>query len=135
MTRFLALIITLIFSSISFADFEKGLDCAQQQDFACALKEWKPLAAEGDMDAQYNLGIMYSNGEGVKQDKFAAFKYYKLAADQGYSKAQYNLGSMYNNGQGVKQDKFEAKRLYGLACNNRDAEGCDNYKLLNEAGY
>ncbi len=135
MTRFLALIITLTFSSIGFADFDKGLACARQQEFPCALKEWVPLADQGDMVAQYNLGIMYANGQGVKQDLFEAFKYYKLAADQGKMNAQYNLGVMYANGQGVRQDKLEAKRWYGLACDNRSASGCKDYKILNEQGY
>jgi len=135
MTRFLALIITLTFSSISFADFEKGWDCVQQQDFACALKELKPLADQGHMDAQYLVGYMYTNGQGVKQDDLEAFKYYKLAAVYGHSFSQAALGSSYEFGFGVKQDKLEAKRLYGLACDNRNASGCKNYKILNEQGY
>ena len=47
------------------ADFEKGLDTAKRGDYATALREWKPLAEQGDADAQYNLGLMYANGHGV----------------------------------------------------------------------
>ena len=86
------------------ADFQKGLTAAQSGDFAIALREWKPLAEQGDADAQYNLGLMYDNGQGVPQNYKTAVKWYSLAAEQGDADAQYNLGWMYRNGQGVPQD-------------------------------
>ena len=39
-------------------DFQKGLEAYYKGDYATALKEWKPLAEGGYIDAQYNLGIM-----------------------------------------------------------------------------
>ena len=47
------------------ADFQKGLSAAQTVDFVTALREWEPLAEQGDAYAQYNLGLMYFNGLGV----------------------------------------------------------------------
>ena len=47
------------------SDFDKGLTAYNNGDYATALKEWKPLAEEGDVDAQTNLGLMYQNGWGV----------------------------------------------------------------------
>jgi len=41
------------------ADFQKGLTADQNGDFATALREWKPLAAEGKALAQYNLDFIY----------------------------------------------------------------------------
>ncbi|WP_146113983.1 tetratricopeptide repeat protein, partial [Haemophilus influenzae] len=66
-------------------------------------------------DAQFNLGNMYYNGHGVKQDDFEAVKWYRKAAEQGYADAQFNLGNMYYNGHGVKQDDFEAVKWYRKA--------------------
>ena len=76
-------------------DFGKGLVAAQSGDFATALKEWQPLAEQGNATAQSNLGVMYYNGKGVIQDYAEAFKWYRLAAEQGYATAQSNLGVMY----------------------------------------
>ena len=46
--------------------------------------KWYTLAAEqGEASAQYNLGFMYNNGEGVPQDDKTAVKWYTLAAEQG----------------------------------------------------
>ena len=52
------LFLQIIASPIAAQDFNKGLAAAQAGDFATALKEWKPLAEDGDSAAQYNLGFM-----------------------------------------------------------------------------
>jgi len=62
------------------------------------------MAAEKcDPDAQNNLGVMYQNGRGVRQDDSQAVRWYRKAAEQGYASAQNNLGLMYVNGEGVPQ--------------------------------
>ena len=40
------------------ADYQKGLDAAKSVDFATALREWRPLAQQGNAKARYNLGII-----------------------------------------------------------------------------
>ena len=95
-------------------DLDAGLKAAQAGDFQTALKEWKPLADQGDAIAQYNLGLMYAYGEGVPEDDAEAVRWYRLAADQGHAGAQYNLGVMYANGRGVPEDDAEAVRWYRL---------------------
>ncbi len=47
------------------ADWDKEVTAYQNGDYATALKEWTPLAEQGDADAQYNLGVMYALGHGV----------------------------------------------------------------------
>ena len=61
-------------------DFNKGMEAAQAGNFATALKEWLPLAEQGDRNLQYNLGVMYRNGWGVPQDYAEAVKWFRLAA-------------------------------------------------------
>ena len=62
------------------ADFNKGLQAAQAGDFKTALAEWTPLAKQGNVKAQYNLGIMYQHGEGVSENDKTAMRWYTLAA-------------------------------------------------------
>ena len=121
-------------SPVVAQDFEKGLAAAQAGDFATALKEWKPLAEAGNASAQYNLGLMYSNGEGVLQDYKEAIKWYRLAAEQGTAKAQYNLGIMYDNGRGVLQDYAEAVKWYRLAAEQGHAKAQNNLGIMYEYG-
>ena len=105
------------------ADFNKGLTAAQSGDFATALKEWKPLAEEGNAVAQNNLGLMYHNGWGVPHDYKEAVYWYQLAAEQEHAKAQYNLGVMYALGEGVIKDYVYAYMWGNIASMNENDKG------------
>ena len=105
------------------ADFNKGLTAAQSGDWATALKEWKPLAEEGNAAAQNNLGLMYHNGWGVPQDDKEAVRLYRLAAEQGYADAQGNLGVMYVFGKGVTKDFVYAHMWGNIALMNGNERG------------
>ena len=93
----------------------KGTEALRSQDYASAIKVFKPLSALGYASAQYNLGWMYEFGAGVPQDYKESFRLYSLAATQGDVDAQYKLGFMYSNGKGASQDYKEAVRFYRLA--------------------
>ena len=44
-------------------------------------------AEQGDADAQFNLSVMYDNGQGVPEDYVRAYAWLNLAAEQGYEPA------------------------------------------------
>ena len=75
-------------------------------------------AEKGDAFAQFSLGFMYNNGQGVAQDYKEALKWYTKAAEQGIAKAQNNLGVMYVKGQGVAQDYKSAHMWFNIAAAN-----------------
>ncbi|MSO74665.1 MAG: sel1 repeat family protein, partial [Alphaproteobacteria bacterium] len=105
----IALLLTLGLSAPVLAGpYEDANAAYERSDYATALKLWRPLAEQGDADAQYKLGWMYRDGQGVLQDYAEAARWYRKAADQGDAWAQTNLGWMYNHGQGVAQDHAEA---------------------------
>jgi len=64
-------------------DLQKGMNAYQSGDFATALREWKPLAEQGNAGAQGIVGKMYQLGQGAQQDHKTAVKWYRLAAKQG----------------------------------------------------
>ena len=76
-------------------DVEKGITAYENKEYATALKLFRPLADDGDPEAQYYLGQMYENGQGVPTNKARAVVFYTLAIDQGNAEAQHNLGLMY----------------------------------------
>ena len=41
----------------------------KRRDYASALRLIRPLAEQGNANAQYNLGVFYDNGLGVPQDR------------------------------------------------------------------
>ncbi len=97
------------------SSYQAGLDAYERGDYDTALKEWRPLAEQGDADAQFNLGIMYDNGQGVPEDDREAVRWYRLAADQGHAAAQNNLGRKFFQGQGVPRNYVRAYMWTSLA--------------------
>ena len=79
------------------------------------VTELRRAAEQGTAAAQFNLGGLYYDGEGVPQDYGEAVRWYRLAADQGYAAAQHLLAAMYAYGHGVPQDYGEALRWDRLA--------------------
>lgn len=100
------------------ADYNKGWAAFQKGDYATALAEWKPLAEQGGVVAQYNLGLMYQHGNGVPEDYNQAVKWYSLAAEQGFGGAQYKLGWMYHRGNGIPQDYVKAYMWFSIAASS-----------------
>ena len=95
-------------------------------------RRWKKRKAadQGFASAQFNLGVMYANGQGVPQDYAAAVSWYRKAAEQGHASAQNNLGLMYGKGQGVTQDYVQAHMWWNLAAAKGDTDAVKNRDLI-----
>jgi len=91
------------------------------EDYAKAVPWYHKAAKQGNVDAQYNLGWLYSKGEGVPLDYAEAVIWYRMAAENGNAKAQSKLGTFYDNGLGVSQDYAEAATWYRKAVEQGDA--------------
>ncbi len=78
---------------VAHADFEAGRDAYNRNDYATALREWRPLAEQGNAYMQTNLGFMYEDGRGVPQDDKQAVAWLRKAAAQGHAGAQRILDS------------------------------------------
>jgi uncharacterized protein len=92
-------------------------------DYATALRLWRPFADQGNWAVQFDLGIIYSLGQGVPQDYAAAARWFRKAAEQGFARAQSKLGAMYILGQGVPQNSAEAVKWLRNAAEQGDADG------------
>jgi len=105
-------------SASSEPDFDRGMQAYEREDYAAALREWRPLAKQGHVEAQYWLGAMYADEyvDVLPQDYAKATHWYGLAAEQGHSLAQVDLGYLYETGgHGIQHDFTEAVRWYRLA--------------------
>jgi TPR repeat protein len=130
---------SLVFSCLwlavpAWADFQAGMDASNREDYATALREWQPLAEQGDVLAQYGLGLLYHKGRGVPQDDVQARKWYGKAAAQGLPKAQFNLGTLYFNGEGGAKDYREALRWFRLAADQGEALAQTKIAIMYEDG-
>jgi uncharacterized protein len=116
-----ALMLAVSFAgSVAAGPFEDAAAAYRKGDYAAALGIIRPLAEEGNVAAQFNLGVMYQLSHGVPQDNEAAVSWYRKAAEQGLAEAQYNLGVMYANGEGVAQDYAAAHMWFNLAAASRN---------------
>ena len=107
--RFLSLLVLLLL----------GAAHAVAQSDEVLMKEqveaWYTGAQQGDAAAQYNLGVSFLKGQGVKQDYAEAAKWFGKAAEGGDLDAIYNLATCYMNGEGVEQDVEKGMKLYQRA--------------------
>jgi uncharacterized protein len=98
------------------ADLRKGLDAYEKEDYATALRELKPLAEQGNADAQNKLGLMYRLRQGVSEDYKISVKFWRqLATEQGNALAMHHLGWLYQQGKGVSRNNKIAEKWWTLA--------------------
>ncbi len=101
------LVAAVPFGTSALADVKSGIDAYQRGDFANAVGTWRPLAAAGDADAQYNLGQAYRLGRGVPADSQMAESWFKRAADQGHLRARNAYGlTLFQNGRRAEAIPF-----------------------------
>ena len=124
----------LLVATPTWADFQAGLAAYDRGEFETALKEWRPLAEQGNVSFQFLLGTMYADGQGVPQDDQEAVKWFRRAAEQGHASAQFNLGLSYNLGEGVTQDYQEGVKWYRLAAEQGYANAQHNLGVIYSNG-
>jgi alpha/beta superfamily hydrolase len=101
----LLLLFSLFHTITGYAGMEEAKAAYNKKDYAIALQEVRPLAEQGNADAQNLLGTMYANGQGVPNDYTQTIRWYRKAAEQGNANAQFNLGYMYESGQVTHENK------------------------------
>ncbi len=95
------LVFAMGFQTMAFAGLDEGLAAINAKNYKLALEELKPLADNGDVLAQTNLGIMYENGQGVARDYMQATELFLKAAQKGDETALYNIVAMHGADYGV----------------------------------
>jgi len=85
---------------------------ALEVDYQAELDKWMLQAYEGDRDAQFKVGALFTNDQFQTADMEQAVYWYKQAARQGHALAQYNLGHQYLTGVGVKRNEAEAMKWW-----------------------
>jgi TPR repeat protein len=104
--------------------FEDAVSALQRGDSTLAARRFRPLAEQGDPQAQIRLGWMFEKGQGVQQNDQEAVKWYRKAAGQGNAEVQALLGEMYF--KAVPQDYVHAYRWFDLAAQQYLRQGGKN---------
>jgi uncharacterized protein len=113
MMKRLAVLMVLIAAVLVLAagcagpNYQKGLKNYKPENAAQAVMELKPLAEQGNAEAQFRLGSLYYQGLGLPQDYREAATWFRKAAEQQYVYAQVTLGTIYAEGvQGVFEKDY-----------------------------
>jgi TPR repeat protein len=112
---------------------------AIQQTSWASLEEVFGLYAKsaelGHPIAQYNLAMMYSNGESVYVDYQQAVYWFRKSAQQEFAPAQYRLGEMYYFEKGgLSRNLKKAVELFSKASEKGDPDAQMNLAMLYGSG-
>jgi TPR repeat protein len=118
----IALLFVLLATPVLAGDFEDGLKFSISHDYKSAAISFRKAAEQGEVEAQYELALMYEEGRGVTQDYQQAAMWYLNAAEQDHARAQFKLGKMLFSGKGIKRDNVEAYKWFSIA-NDKNKRG------------
>jgi len=108
--RSILLLISLLFLAATVAGgtnagpFDRAKAAYMRGDYAEVIRIIEPLAKQGDPNAQFNLGIMYGNGEGVPQSEFEAQRWFRKAAKYGHVQSSADFASKKPNPNQIPGD-------------------------------
>lgn len=95
--------------------WQQGQAAYEDGDFVSAFNIWLAEAKKGDELSQFNLGVMYSRGEGTEKNGSRALEWYMRSAAQGYAPAQFNLGTVFLQGVSTAKDEQKAAAWWKMA--------------------
>lgn len=104
--------------------FSMGLKYASREvaeDFVQAAEWYHKAAVQSHRLAQFNLGVMYAQGQGMPKDEVQSLLWFGKAAQQGDAGAQFQLGktshraSLHGTPETAHESRIEAYKWYHLA--------------------
>ncbi len=109
---------------LSASLFRKNIgDQIYGEDYEKVAKLYAKTGGENGAYAQYHLGVMYEQGNGVEQDYTKAVECFIKAAEKGNTSAQLELVGIYYEGRGVKKDNAKAFKYLRMCAEQGDDKG------------
>lgn len=99
-----------------------------------ALKWYMKSAECGNINAMYQISIMFRDGNGPIQDNAEHLKWLRMAAEGGHARSQLMMGDMYKQGIKVECDEKEAFRWYEAAANNNNIDAIYQVAMMYREG-
>ena len=101
-----------------------------EQDFEKALVWFRRGVKNGDALCQYELGVMYLHGLGVRKDPLLSGDYFRASAEQDFASAEVNMGKLFLDQGNVP----EATRYFDLAARHHHIEAFYHLAEINNNG-
>ncbi len=86
------------------ADLASGVAAFDSKNFSMAYQLLAPLAARGNAESLWRIGMMQMNGLGMIENRPLGFENFIKAAKQGHNFAHHMIAVAYMTGEGVEKD-------------------------------
>ena len=145
MTRSISTFLTLLLVLMTAHDADAGREADRLYEEAVRrhadstpgerFDRYARAAEEGHPVAQYNVAMMYANGEAVNVDYQQAVYWFRKSADQRFAPAQLRLGELHYFGMGgLQPNPRTAFRLFETAAEQGDPDACLNLAVMLGSG-
>jgi TPR repeat protein len=115
--------------------YESAIRLHGESDLETVFEQYARSAELGHPVAQYNIAMMYSNGESVYVDYQQAVYWFTKSANQGFPPGQFRLGEMYYFEKGgLSRDLDMAIALFKMAADQNDPDAQMNLAMLHSTG-
>lgn len=113
---------------------EKAIEAYDFEEYQDAAQWLRPWAEKGEIEAQYRLGTLYENGQGIAKNLDAAKKWYRNAAAQGHARARRRLEALEGKSSHSGKETVAIKWYLDLA-EQGDADAQYNLAFMYETGF
>lgn len=128
--KFILLTAIITLSSTSFSlkatepdvDYDRGIQLLDAGQYKDALKAFGRSAKKGNLDAEYQIGIMFLEGQGINPNPEDAAYWFRKAAQNGHAASQFEIGYCFLNGTGVQKDERMAGEWFWRAAEQGDPD-------------
>ncbi|MDQ6957742.1 MAG: copper chaperone PCu(A)C [Mariprofundaceae bacterium] len=110
--------------------YDQAMNLVRKKNMTDAASLFRQAGEQGNRQAQYQMGLLYARGDGVKKDFIKAREWLYKAAVQGHPKAQFYLGQMYAFGDGGEKDNTRAATWFWLATTLGDRYARDSLRVV-----
>jgi TPR repeat protein len=109
-----------IASLVHAGSYEVGRRLLEGKSYSKAASAFRAASSQGNAAAERELGFLYYNGLGFRQNAATAIQWFDKAAAHGDVQAQAMLGQIYENGLSVQQNNALSAKYFEMAADHGD---------------
>ena len=102
-------------------------------DWYAAHKQWLALAENGEVKAEYNIGVCLYKGLGTDKDVEKAIDLFKVALSKGEPRSAFNLYAIYSETDSDYFNQTTANEFLQLAIDRKDSRALAHVQALKQA--
>lgn len=112
-----------------------AIEAIDRKDYLAAIEKILPLAEKGNRDAQFRLGILYTNWKSTERNYKLAERWLLKAAKAGHTGAQNSLGYFYHIGRTGSSDYAKAIKWFSKAAWSGNPHAQFNLAVMYQRGH